>query len=81
MTTYSPNQRHPLALSNKGSIYGKASKTPSPNSFQQPSRSDRFVLQNRVEVLSGQITLFPPRSQSIIIANDKARDPTTTRDS
>lgn len=79
MTTHSPIQlSRPLAISNKGSIYGKASKTPSPNSFQQYKRSDRFVLQNRAEVLPGQAITYSTYS---IMAHDITRDPTITRDS
>ena len=77
MTTHSPIQlSFPLAISNKGSIYGKASKTPSPHSFQQHKRGDRFVLQNRVEVLSGQATTNA--THSIIKVCDVTRDPTIT---
>ena len=79
MTTHSPIQSSlPLAILNKGSIYGKASKTPSPHSFQQLKRGDRFVLQNRVEVLSGQAIA---NSTYSIMTCDVTRDPTITRDS
>lgn len=80
MTTHSPIQLSiPLAISNKGSIYGKASKTPSPNSFQQLKRGYRSVLQNRVEVLPGQA--ITNATHSIIKVCDITRDPTITRDS
>ena len=79
MTTHSPFQTSlPLAIKNKGSIYGKASKTPSPHSFQQLKRSYRFVLQNRVEVLPGQAITSSTYS---IMTHDLTRDPTITRDS
>lgn len=80
MTTHSPIQlRSPLAISNKGSIYGKASQTPSPNSFQQLKRGYRSVLQNRVEVLPGQA--ITNATHSIIKVCDYTRDPSITRDS
>ncbi len=79
MATHSPIQlSRPLAISNKGSIYGKAFKTPSPNSFQQLKRGYRSVLQNRVEVLPGQVIT---NSTYSIMAHDITGDPTTTRDS
>lgn len=79
MTTHSPIQlRSPLAISNKGSIYGKAFKTPSPNSFQQLKRGYRSVLQNRVEVLPGQVTTYSTYST---MTHDITRDPKVTRDS
>lgn len=61
-------------IKDKGSIYGKASNTPSPHSFQQLTRSYQSVCADRVEVLSNETTIFP--SRSIIIGHDKA-----TRDS
>lgn len=60
-----------------GSIYGKASTTLRPHSFQQSKRGNRSVLSNRVEVLSKEATLYTLQSQSIIIVYDPTRDPAT----
>jgi hypothetical protein len=43
----------------KGSTYGKASTTPSPILFQQQTRSNKSVYSDRVQVLCGQVTLYP----------------------
>lgn len=52
--------------SQKGSTYGQASTTPSSHSFQQSPGSGELVYANRIQVLCGQITLYPLYSQSII---------------
>lgn len=62
----------------KGSTYGKASTTPSPNSIQFTSASYKLVCKNRITVFSSQITLFPPYSHSIIVGNE-LKDPRTAR--
>lgn len=45
-------------INNKGSIYGEASKTPSPHSFQQFTRSGEFVCAYRTKVLPNEATLY-----------------------
>lgn len=61
----------------KGSIYGKASKTPSPHSFREPSRGNRSLYSNRTTVLSKEAIAYTSKSHSIITHGQK-RDPTTT---
>jgi len=71
MTNLSPIQSNVAsAIKDKGSIYGKASNTPSPHSFQQLTRSYRSVYADRVEILSNEVTLFS--SCSITTKYDKA---------
>lgn len=57
-------------IKDKGSIYGKASNTPSPHSFQQLTRGYQSVYADRVEVLSNETTIFTTRS--IITGHGKA---------
>ncbi len=45
-------------IKNKGSIYGKASNTPSPHSIQQFARSSKSVCAYRVEVLPTEVTVY-----------------------
>lgn len=52
-------------IKDKGSIYGKASNTPSPHSFQQLTRSYQSVHADRIEILSNEATLFSSRSITI----------------
>lgn len=82
MATHSPIRSSlSPAILNKGSTHGKASQAPSPNSFQLKQRGCGSLYENRIEVLSGQVTLFTPSTQSIIKVCDITRDPTITRDS
>lgn len=55
----------------KGSTYGKASITPGPNSIQFSGRGYQSLRKNRIKVLSGQITIIPLYSQSIIVGNER----------
>lgn len=76
MTSLSPKQPSVASMSiDKGSIYGKATRTPSPYSFQFSTRGNRSVYSNRVEVLSQATAVFTLQSQSIIVVHDQARDP------
>ncbi len=78
MTNLSPIEPNVALMSiDKGSIYGKATRTPSPYSFQFSQRGNRSVYSNRVEVLSEAATVFTSQSQSIIIVYDQTRDPST----
>jgi hypothetical protein len=71
MTNLSPFQsKVAYTFLDKGSIYGKASKTPSSYSFQQSTRGYRSIYANTVETLSNEVTLFSPYIYSIIVGNE-----------
>lgn len=71
-----------LQSDNKGSTYGKQEICWSNSySFCQSTRGNRFNNSYRVEVLSGQATIFPLQKGCIIKVNEPHRDPTITRDS
>jgi hypothetical protein len=68
--------------SKKGSTYGKQEKCwSSVNSFQEHQRDGGLNNTDGTQVLYRQITLFPLRTGSIILASEPARDTTLTRDS
>ncbi len=80
MTTLSPLTTFARSCQNnhKGSIYGKASITPGPNSIQFSRRGYKSLCANRIKTLSSQITIFSLYSQSIITSNEP-KDQRSTR--
>lgn len=79
MTRLSPliTFAHSCQNNHKGSIYGKASITPGPNSIQFSRRGYKSLCANRIKALSSQITILPLYSQSIIILNAPEHQRTT----
>jgi len=61
-------------LQYKGSIYGEASITPSPHSFQQHTGSNKPVYADRIKVLSNETIAFPWSTYSIIKVYDQERN-------
>lgn len=78
MTNHSPITSNGYLLPNltKGSTYGKQARCSSGHhSFQEPQRDGGSYNTHGTEVLYGQAPIFSLQSGSIIIACDKARDP------